>query len=70
MRKKSMINSPIIISPIKKAEIGLVPCQAITSVRILVNTKKTDQLVTNILAPTRRMYDNDAKTAEVLTELF
>ena len=39
-------------------------------VSALVNPKKTDQLVTNILAPTRRMYDNDAKTAEVLTELF
>jgi len=39
-------------------------------VSALVNPKKTDQLVTNILSPTRRMYDNDAKTAEVLTELF
>ena len=49
MRKKSMISSPIIISPIKKAEIGLVPCQAITIVRILANTKKTNMYGSSFL---------------------
>ena len=39
-------------------------------VSALVNPKKPDQLVTNILAPIRRMYDNDDKTDEVIAELF
>jgi hypothetical protein len=36
----------------------------------LINPKKTDQLITNITAPIRKIYDNDAKTQEVINMLY
>lgn len=37
---------------------------------VLINPKKPDQLITNITAPIRKIYDNDAKTLEVIKSLY
>ena len=39
-------------------------------VSALINKEKPDQLVTSIPAAIRRVYDNDAKTLEVIKELY